>query len=329
MTLAGKTVLVTGAGGFIGSHLTEALVRAGAKVRALVHYNSRESWGQLDRLPPEVLREVEVMTGDIRDSERVRQAVDSRQIVFHLAALIGIPYSYLAPRSYLQTNVEGTLNVLEACHQRGVERLLHTSTSEVYGTPQTVPISETHVMHAQSPYAASKAAADQLALSYHATFELPIAVIRPFNTYGPRQSARAVIATIITQALAGNQVVLGSTDTTRDFLFVADTVNGYLAASEATNVCGEVIQLGTGLGTRIAEVVTWVEKILGRRLEVAMDPHRQRPAKSEVRQLISSAAKAKELLHWTPQVELETGLRQTIKWIDAHRADYRVGQYSV
>ena len=329
MTVAGKNVLATGAGGFIGSHLTEALVRAGAHVRALDHYNSRGSWGQLDRLHRDVRSEVEVILGDVRDGERMRQVVDSRQIVFHLAALIGIPYSYLAPRSYLQTNVEGTLNVLEACREKGVERLLHTSTSEVYGTPQTVPIHETHALHAQSPYAASKAAADQLALSYHATFDLPVAVLRPFNTYGPRQSARAVIPTIIAQALAGNRVALGSTDTIRDFLYVADTVRGYLAASEALDACGEVIQLGTGLGTKISEVVALVETILGRKVVVATDSHRHRPGKSEVRQLICSPAKAGAVLNWRPEVDLETGLRQTVEWIDAHQADYRADQYSV
>jgi len=327
--LSGQTVLVTGAGGFIGSHLTEALVRAGARTRAFVHYNSRESWGHLDRLPTEVRGQVEVIAGDVRDAARVRQAVSSCRVVFHLAALIGIPYSYLATQSYLQTNVEGTLNVLEACRECGVDTLLHTSTSEVYGTPQTVPIDETQAPRAQSPYAATKLAADQLALSYHASFDVPVVVIRPFNTYGPRQSARAIIPAIIAQALAGDRVALGATDTVRDFLFVADTVRGYLVAADCDRARGEVIQLGTGHGTAIAGIVERVGQILGRKLEIHTETARCRPGKSEVRHLLCSPAKAASLLGWQPQVNLETGLRRTIDWIDAHRADYRAGHYSI
>jgi NAD dependent epimerase/dehydratase len=329
MTLSDQIVLVTGAGGFIGSHLTEALVKAGARTRAFVHYNSHGTWGHLDGLPSDVLNDVEVIMGDVRDAERVRQAVKSCRAVFHLAALIGIPYSYLAPRSYLQTNIEGTLNVLSACLEHGVERLLHTSTSEVYGTPGYIPIDEAHPQKAQSPYAATKLAADQLALSYHATFDLPVVVIRPFNTYGPRQSARAVIPTIIAQALLGQRIDLGAADTVRDFLYVADNVRGYLAAAGAPHVSGEVVQLATGSGVAVARVVELVGQILGQRLEINSDAKRQRPGRSEVRQLIGSSHKARTALDWTPQVDLESGLRQTIEWIDAHQADYRLGHYAI
>jgi NAD dependent epimerase/dehydratase len=329
MKLANQTVLVTGAGGFIGSHLTEALVRAGARVRALVHYNSQGTWGHLDAAPADVLRELEVIVGDIRDADRVRQAVKSCGAVFHLAALIGIPYSYLAPQSYLQTNVEGTLNVMGACLEQGVERLVHTSTSEVYGTPQYVPIDEAHPLNAQSPYAATKVAADQLALSYHVSFDLNVVVVRPFNTYGPRQSARAVIPTIIAQAVAGEPIALGAADTVRDFLFVADNVRGYLAAAETANAAGEVVQLGTGAAVSIGRVVEMVGQIVGRKLQINTDAKRQRPAKSEVRQLVCLPAKARALLNWEPQVDLETGLRMTVDWINAHQGDYRVGHYAV
>jgi NAD dependent epimerase/dehydratase len=329
MTIAKSTVLVTGAGGFVGSHLTEALVRAGARTRAFVHYNSRDDRGHLDQLPNGVLSQVEVMAGDIRDPGQVRRAVDGCQTVFHLAALIGIPYSYLAPESYVQTNIEGTVNVLEACRAGNIERLVHTSTSEVYGTPEYVPIDEKHPLRAQSPYAASKVAADQMALSYHASFDLPVVVVRPFNTYGPRQSARAVIPTIIVQALAGDRIELGATDTVRDFLFVADTVRGFLAAAESVGACGEVVQLGTGAGTSIAQVVEVVGSIVGRELSVDSDDARRRPANSEVSRLVCSPDKAARLFDWRSEVNIETGLRQTVTWIDAHRADYRPGHYSV
>lgn len=329
MSLANHTVLVTGAGGFIGSHLAEALVRAGANTRAFVHYNSRESRGHLDALPSDIQQSLEIISGDVRDSQRVQQAVDSCQVVFHLAALIGIPYSYLAPQSYVQTNIEGTLNVLEACREAGVERLLHTSTSEVYGTPQYTPIDEAHPLKAQSPYAATKLAADQLALSYHASFGLPVVVVRPFNTYGPRQSARAVIPTIIAQALAGDRVALGSTDTVRDFLYVSDNVGGYLAAADSTEGLGEVVQLGTGAAVSIGQVVELVGQLLDRELTIAPDAQRKRPEKSEVRELVCKADKAAALFGWRPQVSLESGLRKSIEWIDAHRAEYRREHYSV
>jgi NAD dependent epimerase/dehydratase len=330
MSLAGQRALVTGAGGFIGSHLTEALVRAGVHTRGLVHYNSRGDWGQLAQLDADVLGQIEVVLGDIRDRAAMHQAVAGCDLVFHLAALIGIPYSYQAVESYVDTNVHGTLNILEACRAHGVGRLLHTSTSEVYGTAQYTPIDEQHPLHAQSPYAATKIGADQLAYSYYAAFGLPVVIMRPFNTFGPRQSTRAVIPTIITQALAGDRIQLGSTSPVRDFLFVADNARGYLAAAEAdaSHVCGEVLNLGTGRGVTIGQVVELVGRHLGRPLEVVSSEERQRPEQSEVFQLLAAADKA-ERIGWRPEVALEEGLAKTIAWIDGHRGAYRVGKYSV
>ncbi|MEX0688965.1 MAG: GDP-mannose 4,6-dehydratase [Pirellulales bacterium] len=321
--------LVTGAGGFIGSHLVDTLVRAGTRVRALVHYNSAGRRGQLDDLPPDVLDHVEVIAGEIADPACVQAAVRGCGRVFHLAALIGIPYSYRAPQSYVRTNVDGTLNVLEACRAAGVERLVHTSTSEVYGSPESVPIDESHRLKPQSPYAATKAAADFLALSYQASFGIPVVVVRPFNTYGPRQSARAVIPTVITQALATGRVRLGATDTLRDFLFVADTARGFLAAGAAPGIEGMVIHLGTGVGTPIHQIVAAVAGMLGRRLEVESDPGRIRPPASEVDRLVCSAERARRLLGWVPEIDLPTGLARTLEWIRAHSARYRPQEYAV
>ena len=321
-------VLVTGAGGFIGSHLVEALVRAGAAVRALVHYNSAGRRGHLDDLPTDVHAAVEVVPADVSDAGSVRRAVHGCRRVFHLAALIGIPYSYRAPESYVRVNVDGMLAVLEACRAEGVERLVHTSTSEVYGSPESVPIAETHRLRPQSPYAATKSAADMLAVAYHASFGLPVTVVRPFNTYGPRQSARAVIPTVIVQALRGDAVVLGATETVRDFLFVDDTVRGFLAAAER-GAPGEILNLGTGTGTPIAAVVEHVGTILGRRLHVTADPARLRPAASEVDRLVCDASRARGSLHWTPTVDLATGLARTVAWIRDHAAHYRPEEYAV
>ena len=324
-----RQALVTGAGGFIGSHLVEAIVRAGTRVRALVHYNSAGTRGHLDGLPRDVVDAVEIVAGDIADAACVQAVVRGCDRVYHLAALIGIPYSYRAPQSYVRTNIGGTLNVLDACRDAGVERLVHTSTSEVYGSPQSIPIDESHRLRAQSPYAATKSAADLLALSYHASFRLPVTVIRHFNTYGPRQSARAVIPTVIMQAITTGRVMLGSTGTVRDFLFVEDTVRGYLAASTAGGVEGEVIQLGTGLGTPIAALVEAVAAILGQRLEVAADPRRVRPEASEVDRLVCNADRARRLLHWSPTVDLSTGLTRTVDWIRSHAERYRPEEYAV
>ena len=329
MKLDGKQALVTGAGGFIGSHLTEALVRAGVRVRALVHYNSRGDLGQLDLVEPEIRESVEIVRGDVRDHADVRRIVQGCDLVFHLAALIGIPYSYYAAQSYVETNILGTLNVLTACRDWEVGRLVQTSTSEVYGTAQYTPIDEQHPLNAQSPYAATKIGADQLARSYYASFGLPVVVVRPFNTYGPRQSARAVIPTIITQALAGGDIELGSISPVRDFLFVEDTAGGFIAAAESEGALGEVVNLGTGRGVTIGRVVELVGESLGRDLVVKARDERMRPEESEVMKLICSAEKAAAAIGWRPTVTFEEGLGRTIEWIEAHRGHYATDRYSI
>ena len=313
--LKGKTVLVTGAGGFIGSHLTEALVTAGAQVRAFTHYNSRNDHGHLHALPAEVFGELDLIAGDVCDAGCVRRAVDGADVVLHLAALIGIPYSYHAPRSYADANVGGTLNVLEACRECGVDRLVHTSTSEVYGTAQFTPMTEAHPLNAQSPYAATKLGADQLVHTYYTSFDLPAVILRPFNTFGPRQSRRAVIPTVVSQAVAGERVSLGNTDAVRDFLYVADNARGYLAAATAPDAVGETVQIATGRGVTVGEMVDMVGEIVGRDLRVTTAEERKRPAKSEVEALIGSPAKAKELMGWEPTVRLEEGLAKVVEWV--------------
>jgi len=318
MSLKGQRVLVTGAGGFIGSHLTDALTRGGAHVRAMVHYNCRDSRGHLDTLDPEVQQAIEVVAGDVCDARWMRHAVEGCDVVFHLAALIGIPYSYHAPQSYAATNFLGTLNVLEACRDCGVKRLVHTSTSEVYGTAQYTPMDEAHPLHAQSPYAATKLGADQLAYSYYASFGVPVVILRPFNTFGPRQSRRAVIPTVISQALAGDEGTLGNVDAVRDFLYVADNARGYMAAAVAEKAVGEVIQVGTGTAVTVGRVVELVGECLGKTLRVRTTEERRRPEKSEVRELICTPAKAEALLGWKPEVSLREGLEQTVRWIAEH-----------
>lgn len=329
-SLAGKKVLITGAAGFIGSHVCEAAVAAGAKVRAVIHYNGRGDQGHLARLDDIVRRELEIVPSDVRDRTAMRKAVEGCDVVLHLAALIGIPYSYQAPQSYVDVNLTGTLNILEACRDVGVARLVHTSTSETYGTAQYVPIDEKHPLHAQSPYAATKVAADQLAYSYYASFQTPVVIVRPFNTYGPRQSMRAVIPTIIAQALAGDRLKLGSLAPVRDFLFVKDTARGFLAAATAGEaVLGEVLNLGTGVGVTIGEVVDRVGRRLNKKLNVETQDDRLRPEKSEVLQLLCSAEKAKRLTGWTPTVDLDAGLGETIAWIEKHQDKYRPQEYAV
>lgn len=328
-SLRGARVLVTGAGGFIGSHLTEALVREGCEVVAFVHYRSDGSRGLLEQAAPDVQGQIEYIAGDIRDAERVRDACQGCQVVFHLAALIGIPYSYQSPRSYVATNVTGTLNVLEAVRSQGVGRLVHTSTSECYGTARTVPMTEAHPLSAQSPYAASKIAGDMFADSYASSFELPVVTLRPFNTYGPRQSARAIVPTIISQALAGDSVRLGNTSAVRDLLFVDDTVAAFLAAAVASDVCGRTIHVGSGEGVAIAELARLILERSGRsECEVVADPSRLRPAASEVDQLICDPTLASQVLHWAPSVNLETGLDRTIAYITEHLGDYRPSDYA-
>lgn len=326
---AGRSVLVTGAGGFIGSHLAERLARAGASVRAFVRYTSRGDHGWLEAADPDVVRELEVFRGDLANPEAVSGAVAGREVVFHLGALIPIPYSYRHPREFVTANVSGTLNVLEAARRAEVQRIVHTSTSEVYGTAQHIPITEEHPLHPQSPYAATKVAADQLALSYQRSFETPVVVVRPFNTYGPRQSARAVIPTIITQALSREEIELGATDTTRDFLYVGDTVAGMMRGGSTSGVEGEVINLGTGVEVSIAEVVERVLKLLGQDLPVSLDDDRLRPADSEVERLVAGTAKAEALLGWTPETDLDEGLQLTIDWLTSALGDYKPTIYNV
>jgi NAD dependent epimerase/dehydratase len=322
-------VLVTGAGGFIGSHLVERLVREGYAVRAFVHYNALNSWGNLERLPPEILGAVEVLPGDLADGFMVDHAVAGCATVFHLGALIGIPYSYVAPAAYVATNVSGTLNVLQACRRHGVGRLVHTSTSEVYGTAQYVPIDEQHPLVGQSPYSASKIGADKLAESFFLSFGTPVVTVRPFNTYGPRQSARAVIPTIITQALTTGQLSLGSTETVRDFTYAEDTAAGFVAAARAAGVDGEVINLGTGQAVTIADLVERVGRMVQRPLAVVRDAQRVRPAASEVGRLLSNNEKARRLLSWTPRIDLDAGLARTIEAISRTLAEYKTDRYGV
>ena len=330
-------VLVTGADGFIGSHVVEELVARGADVRALVMYNSFNSWGWLDRLPPVVRANIEVVAGDIRDRDCVRSAMSGCNCVLHLAALIAIPFSYIAPEAYVDTNLKGTLNLLTAARDLEVERFVHTSTSEVYGTARSVPIDEQHALHAQSPYAASKIGADQLALAFHASFAIPVTVVRPFNTYGPRQSARAVIPTIITQLLEGaNPVRLGAIHPTRDFSFVRDTACGLIAAlhAPAERALGEVVNLGSGFEISIVELAHEIAGVIGVALEIAKEQERLRPEKSEVERLLSNNAKAAKVLGWQPvyggKEGLRRGLSETVEWFrnPLNRDLYKVRTYN-
>lgn len=315
--------LVTGAGGFIGSHLVEALLDDGWEVKALHHYNSRANWGWLESLKNEDRPGLEVVLGSITDAKFARQAMTKCDTVFHLAALIGIPYSYLATESYLQTNVYGTLNLLQAAVESKVRRFIHTSTSEVYGTADSTPMAESHALKAQSPYAASKIAADKLVESFYFSFDLPTVIIRPFNTYGPRQSNRAVIPTIISQVIAEADVYLGALDPIRDLTYVKDTVAAFLAASEADSICGETMNLGTGKGISIGELAKMIPDLMDTSVKVFEDPKRVRPSKSEVRKLVSNNSKARKLLGWEPKVSIAEGLRLTIEWLrGCHQVDH-------
>jgi dTDP-glucose 4,6-dehydratase len=325
--LTGKKVLVTGAGGFIGSHLVERLYNLGAELRAFVRYNSRADAGYLKQLDPAVLNSIEIVAGDLRDSHAVAEAVRGTDIVFHLGALISIPYSYHHPREVVETNVMGTLNVLMAARQHGLARIIHTSTSEVYGTALRVPIDENHPLQGQSPYSASKIAADKLAESFALSYELPVVTVRPFNTYGPRQSARAVIPTIITQALTRDVIRLGNLDTRRDFTYVSDTVNGFIRAAQAEGVEGQTYNLGTGCEVTIGELAENIIAIAGHPVTIETDPQRLRPGKSEVMRLLSDNLLAQEKLAWTPEVSLEDGLRRTVDWVQANLENFRIGVY--
>ena len=335
MSVALGKVLVTGADGFIGSHLTETLLRSGAEVRAFTFYNALGSRGWLDHIDPALSGGLEVVAGDVRDAATVRSAVKGCDTVLHLAALIAIPYSYHAPDSYLETNVRGTLNILQAAREFDVRKVVHTSTSEVYGTAQYVPIDEAHPLQGQSPYSASKIAADQFALSFHRSFELPVAVIRPFNTYGPRQSARAVIPTVITQIAAGRRVIkLGALSPTRDFNFVADTVAGFIAVARSDAAVGEVINIGSNFEVSIGETARLIAEVMNAPVEITCDAERLRPEGSEVQRLWADMRKAKALLGWEPAyggVEgFRRGLAETVAWFTGKNLEsYRADVYTI
>ena len=326
---SGRRTLVTGAGGFIGSHLVEALTRAGANVRAFVRYNSRNDYGWLEDCDPSVVESIEIFRGDLANPEAVDRAFRDCESAFHLGALIPIPYSYVHPREFVAANVTGALNVLEASRRANVRRLIHTSSSEVYGTAQSVPIDENHPLHAQSPYAATKIAADQLALSFKDSFDTPVVIARPFNTYGPRQSARAVIPTLVTQGMAREFVELGSTHPTRDFLYVEDTVEGLIRCGEADGIEGDVINIGTGVEVSVADLAGLVLRLLDRELPVEHSSTRARPPDSEVERLVADPRKAERLLGWKHQVSLEDGLRRTIEWFTKALDRYKPSLYNV
>lgn len=324
----GRKVLVTGAEGFIGSTLVDLLVERGADVRAFVHYKPYAEKGFLKQHFGG--GQVEMFTGDVRDAGRVSDAVAGRDTVFHLAALIGIPYSYASPGAYVQTNVVGTENVAEACRRHSVRRLVHTSTSEVYGTALTAPISERHPLQPQSPYSASKIGADMTALSFHHAFELPVTVVRPFNTYGPRQSARAVIPTILAQLHSGaREIKLGSLTPTRDFTYVTDTARGFLALADCDRALGESVNLGTGREISIGELATALIAASGRDAEVVVDPARLRPSGSEVERLLSDNTRAREWAGWEPEMSLEEGLKRTSEWVEENVALFAPDRYQV
>lgn len=319
MDLSNKRVLVTGADGFIGSHLVERLMGVCGSVKAFVQYNSFNTWGWLDQCSESLKKEIKVFAGDIRDPYGVNKSMEDVDVVFHLAALIAIPYSYHSPDTYVDTNVKGTLNVVQAARERQIDKVLHTSTSEVYGTAKFVPITEAHPLQGQSPYSASKIGADQMALSFYRSFETPIAVVRPFNTYGPRQSARAIIPTIITQLLAGRkEIKLGLLTPTRDLNYVEDTVNGFIAMAESDAVLGEVVNIGSNFEISMGEVVDLLKKITGSEARIITDDERVRPVKSEVERLWADNSKALNMLDWSPlyasRKGLTCGLQKTVDW---------------
>jgi NAD dependent epimerase/dehydratase len=329
MNWQGKRVLVTGAGGFIGSHLVERLVELGARVRALARYNSRSDWGLLELLPALIKNEIEVVLGDLTDPHSTTRLVQGQEIIFHLAALIAIPYSYIAPAHYVATNCGGTLNLLEAARHHGVERFIHTSTSETYGTAQYTPIDEAHPLRGQSPYAASKIGADKLAESYHLSFGVPVVTLRPFNTFGPRQSARAIIPTIISQGLSGNVIRLGLLTPIRDLNFVSDTVAGFIKAAECPQAIGELFNIGSGRAITIGELAHKIVDFIGGNKEIIAEEERVRPDASEVLELLCNYGKAHKVLGWEPKVSLEEGLSRTVAYIRDHLHQYKPQLYNV
>jgi len=326
-TWKNRRVLVTGAGGFIGSHLAERLAQLGARTRCFLRYTSQGSLGWLSASP--LRSELEIIHGDIRDYESVLHAAKDADVIFHLAALVGIPYSYHSPRSYVQTNIEGTLNVLEAARRHETERLICTSTSEVYGSALYVPIDENHPLQGQSPYSATKIGADKIAESYHLSFDLPVSIARPFNTYGPRQSSRAVIPTIITQALAQPSVKLGNMHTTRDFNFVSDIVEGFIAIAETPATIGKTLNIGSGTETSIRDLTDVIFELIGAKCPVEIDESRLRPEASEVDRLCASSLLLSELTTWRQKIALREGLTRTIEWIGQNLGTYSIGSYAI
>jgi dTDP-glucose 4,6-dehydratase len=321
-------ILVTGAGGFIGSHLTEELVRQGEEVRAFVRYNSRNEKGLLEDLPEEIKSQIEIIPGDLKDPDGVKKVVRGCKKVFHLGALIAIPYSYFHPFNFVQTNVVGTAHLLNAClEEDSIERIIHTSTSEVYGTAQYVPIDEKHPLQAQSPYAASKIAADKLAESYYLSFGLPVATMRPFNTFGPGQSLRAIIPTIISQAIENKKIRLGNVNPRRDFLYVKDTVRGFIQLGKCDEAIGKVVNIGSGRDISIEELVKMVLDLMSKKGEIETEERRIRPENSEVMQLLSDTRLARKLFGWSPQYSLEEGLKETIEWYRKNLSRFTVGAY--
>ena len=329
MNLPQKKALVTGAAGFVGSHLVERLLGAGASVRAFIRYTSVHRPSHLEAIPRQLRDGLEIMAGDLRDLAAVRQAVDGCEVVFHLGALVGIPYSYLHPLEVVETNTLGTLHVLLAARDYQVERVVHTSTSEVYGTAERVPISEDHSLRGQSPYSASKIGAEKMAESFHAAYGLPVVILRPFNAYGPRQSARAVIPTIVSQALTASTVRLGNLEATRDFTFVEDTVSAFVRAGEAQEAVGSIINVGSESEISIRDLANKILSLAGRAAVLEVEHVRERPTKSEVRRLLSDSSLAHSLLGWRPQWSLDTGLRVTIEWIASHPEAYDAGRYEI
>jgi len=329
MDWTAKKVLITGADGFIGSHLTERLISEGAQVKAFVMYNSFNTWGWIDSFSSREKEVVDIVCGDIRETDLLKQALKDVDIVFHLAALIAIPYSYASPSSYIKTNVEGTLNLLQTALECGVEKVIHTSTSEVYGTAQYIPIDEKHPLQGQSPYSASKIGADMVAESFYRSFNLPVTTVRPFNTYGPRQSARAIIPTLILQMLKDKTIRVGSLHPIRDFTYVGDTVDGFIKAAEADGINGEVINIGSNQGISIGDLTDTLAQIVGKEITIECEEERVRPAHSEVNRLLCNNQRAKELMQWQPTVKLTEGLAKTISWFEEHQHAYKSNLYNI
>ena len=327
--LSGVQTLVTGAGGFIASHLVEALVTDGVKVRAFVRYNSRGDPGLLKLLPKNIYDQLEIISGDLRDLTAVQSAMRDINLVFHLGALIAIPYSYLHPVEVVETNVMGTLNILMAGREQNVDRIVHTSTSEVYGTALKVPINETHLLQGQSPYSASKIGADKLVESFYKSYDLPVVTLRPFNTYGPRQSARAVIPSIIFQALTNDVIYLGNLDAKRDLTYVTDTVDGFIKVAQVKDIEGDTFNLGTGKEVRIDQLAEEIINQIGKKVKISVDKSRLRPEKSEVQRLLADNTLAKERLNWAPCINLGEGINRTIRWIEANQHLYQESHYQI